>query len=83
MNTHTNVAYDIEDDSIDRGDATNTTESLSYYNIEPKDSPSDIETLNIKVEQDYHNSYYNTKTKSYGTRTIKLANRDWHKLNKQ
>jgi hypothetical protein len=55
MNTHTNVTYDIEDDSIDRGDTTNTTEGLSYYNIEPKDSPSDIETLNIKVEQDYHN----------------------------
>jgi len=76
-----NKLYDIEDDIIDRGDATNITEALSYYNIE-NDSPSDIETLNQKVEQDYHNTYYNTKTKSYGTRTIKLANKDWHKLNK-
>lgn len=74
--------YDIEDDIIDRGDATNITEALSYYAIE-NDSPSDIEILNQKVEQDYHNTYYNTKTKSYGTRTIKLANKDWHKLNKQ
>lgn len=73
--------YDIEDDIIDRGDATNITEALSYYNIE-NDSPSDIETLNQKVEHDYHNTYYNTKTKSYSTRTIKLANKDWHKLNK-
>lgn len=73
--------YDIEDDIIDRGDATNITEALSYYNIE-NDSPPDIEILNQKVEQDYHNTYYNTKTKSYGTRTIKLANKDWHKLNK-
>ena len=73
--------YDIEDDTIDRGDATNITEALSYYAIE-NDSPSDIEILNQKVEQDYHNTYYNTKTKSYGTRTIKLANKDWHKLNK-
>ena len=73
--------YDIEDDIIDRGDATNITEALSYYDIE-NDSPSDIEVLNQKVEQDYHITYYNTKTKSYGTRTIKLANKDWHKLNK-
>jgi len=78
MNTN---LYDIEDDIIDRGDATNITEALSYYDIE-NDSPSDIEALNQKVEQDYHNTYYNTKTKSYGTRTIKLANKDWHKLNK-
>ena len=43
--------YDVEDDIIDRGDATNTVEALSYYNIE-KDSPPDIETLNQKIEQD-------------------------------
>jgi hypothetical protein len=78
MNTN---LYDIEDDIIDRGDATNITEALSYYAIE-NDSPSDIEILNQKVEQDYHNTYYNAKTNSYGTRTIKLANKDWHKLNK-
>ena len=73
--------YDIEDDIIDRGDATNLSEALNYYSIE-NDSPSDNEVLNQKIEQDYHNTYYNVKTKSYGTRTIKLANKDWHKLNK-
>ena len=78
MNTR---LYDIEDDIIDRGDATNIAEALNYYGIE-NDSPPDIETLNQKIEQDYHNTYYNTTTKRYGTRTIKLANKDWHKLNK-
>lgn len=76
-----NKLYDVEDDMIDRGDATNLSEGLNYYNIE-NNSPSDKEFLNQKVEQDYHNTYYNTTTKSYGTRTIKLANKDWHKLNK-
>ena len=33
--------------SIDRGDASNLTEGLNYYNIE-SNSPSDIETLNQK-----------------------------------
>lgn len=81
MNTNINRLYDIEDDIIDRGDATNLTEELSYYGM-LKDSPSDKEILNHKIEQDYHNTYYNTTTKSYSTRTIKLANKDWHKLNK-
>ena len=76
-----NKLYDIEDDIIDRGDASNLTEGLNYFSIE-NNSPSDIETLNQKIEVDYHNTYYNTRNKSYGTRTIKLANKDWHKLNK-
>ena len=75
-----NKLYDIEDDIIDRGDASNLTEGLNYYNIE-NNSPSDIQTLNQKIEADYHNTYYNTRTKSYGARTLKLANKDWHKLN--
>jgi len=75
-----NKLYDIEDDIIDRGDASNLTEGLNYYNIE-NNSPSDIQTLNQKIEADYHNTYYNIRTKSYGTRTLKLANKDWHKLN--
>jgi len=73
-----NKLYDIEDDIIDRGDATNVTEGLSYYNIENKSK--DKENFNQKIEQDYHNTYYNKG--SYGTRTLKLANKDWHKLNK-
>ena len=54
--------------------------SVTSINIE-NNSPSDIQTLNQKIEADYHNTYYNTRTKSYGTRTLKLANKDWHKLN--
>jgi len=73
-----NKLYDIEDDIIDRGDATNVTEGLNYYNIENKSK--DKENFNQKIEQDYHNTYYNKG--SYGTRTLKLANKDWHKLNK-
>ena len=78
LNNHLNKLYDIEDDIIDRGDATNVTEALSYYNIEDKNDTK--QDLNQKIEQDYHNTYYNKG--SYGTRTLKLANKDWHKLNK-
>ena len=82
-----NKIYDVEDDIIDRGDATNLSEALDYYNIDnvyQTDiiTSNNIEQLNQKIEQDYHNTYYKTNTKSYGTRTIKLANKDWHKLNK-
>jgi len=45
-----NKLYDIEDDIIDRGDATNVTEGLSYYNIENKSK--DKENFNQKIEQD-------------------------------
>ena len=78
LNNNLNKLYDIEDDSIDRGDASNVTEALSYYNIEDKNK--DKQAINQKIEQDYHNTYYNKG--SYGTRTLKLANKDWHKLNK-
>lgn len=37
--------------------------------------------LNQKVENDYHNTYYNTKTKEYGTRTLKMNNYEYLKLN--
>jgi len=77
MNNNLNKLYDIEDDIIDRGDATNTTESLSYYQMDDKEK---AEALNIKIEQDYHNTYY-LGNRKYGTRTLKLANKDWHKLN--
>lgn len=82
-----NKIYDVEDDIIDRGDATNLTEALDYYNIDnvyqtDKLNYDKEEQLNQKIEQDYHNTYYKTGARSYGTRTIKLANKDWHKLNK-
>ena len=77
MNNNINRLYDIEDDVIDRGDASNLSEELNYYNID--NSPSDI-NLNQKIEADYHNTYY-SKGK-YGTRTLKMKNKQWHKLNK-
>ena len=77
MNNNINRLYDIEDDIIDRGDASNLSEELSYYNID--NSPSDI-NLNQKIEADYHNTYY-SKGK-YGTRTLIMKNKQWHKLNK-
>ena len=45
------------------------------------DDNEKAEALNIKIEQDYHNTYY-LGNRKYGTRTLKLANKDWHKLNK-
>ena len=77
MNNKINRLYDIEDDIIDRGDASNLSEELNYYNID--NSPSDI-NLNQKIEADYHNTYY-SKGK-YGTRTLRMKNKQWHKLNK-
>jgi hypothetical protein len=77
MNNNINKLYDIEDDIIDRGDASNLSEELNYYNID--NSPSDI-NLNQKIEADYHNTYY-SKGK-YGTRTLRMKNKQWHKLNK-
>ena len=77
MNNNINRLYDIEDDVIDRGDASNLSEELNYYNID--NSPSDI-NLNQKIEADYHNTYY-SKGK-YGTRTLRMKNKQWHKLNK-
>jgi|TARA_B100001094_G_scaffold133640_1_gene129475 hypothetical protein len=77
MNNNINKLYDIEDDIIDRGDASNLSEELNYYNID--NSPSDI-NLNQKIEADYHNTYY-SKGK-YETRTLRMKNKQWHKLNK-
>ena len=77
MNNNINRLYDIEDDVIDRGDASNLSEELSYYNID--NSPSDI-NLNQKIEADYHNTYYSNG--KYRTREIRMKNKQWHKLNK-
>jgi len=77
MNNNINKLYDIEDDIIDRGDASNLSEELNYYNID--NSPSDI-NLNQKIESDYYNTYY-IKGK-YGTRALRMKNKQWHKLNK-
>ncbi|MAJ03009.1 MAG: hypothetical protein CMP37_03750 [Rickettsiales bacterium] len=76
--------YDIEDDIIDRGDATNMDEALDYYNIEriyqhDKNTHDKLNDFNIRVESDYYNSYYING--SFTTKTIKLNNKLYHKLN--
>lgn len=40
------------------------------------------ELLDQEIETDYHNTYYNPRTKKYGHRTISMSNKEWHKLNK-
>ena len=77
MNNNINKLYDIEDDIIDRGDASNLSEELNYYNID--NSPSDI-NFNQKIEADYHNTYYNKG--KFSTRTLRMNNIKWQKLNK-
>ena len=39
------------------------------------------ELLDQEIDTDYHNTYYNPRTKKYGHRTIKMKNKDWHELN--
>jgi hypothetical protein len=76
--------YDKEDDIIDRGDATNFSEALDYFNIDRvyqhnKQNFNKLEEFNVKIESDYYNSYFiNGK---YKTKTIKLNNKLYHKLN--
>tara|TARA_R110002153_G_scaffold158108_3_gene310157 strand:+ start:2552 stop:2809 length:258 start_codon:yes stop_codon:yes gene_type:complete len=76
MNTNINKLYDMEDDVIDRGDASNLSEELSYYNLD--NSPLD-NNLNHKIEKDYHNTYYIAG--KYITKTLRMNNKQWHKLN--
>ena len=74
--------YDKEDDIIDRGDATNFSEALDYFNIDrvyqhDKQNFDKLQEFNIKIESDYYNSYFiNGKYQ-----TIKLNNKLYHKLN--
>ena len=39
-----------------------------------------IENTDWSAESKYHNTYYNTTTKKYGSRTIRMNNKDWHTL---
>ena len=38
------------------------------------------ELLNQEIAIDYHNTYY--KKGKYGTRTLRMSNKEWHELNK-
>ena len=39
------------------------------------------ELLNQEIATDYHNTYYHGNGK-YGTRTLRMSNKEWHELNK-
>ena len=39
------------------------------------------ELLDQEIETDYHNTYYDPKTKKYGHRTLRMSNKEYHKLN--
>ena len=58
---HKHILYDIEDDAIDRGDATNLSEALSYFNIDT--STDDKKDTDNQLHGDalYHNMYYKDK----------------------
>ena len=75
---HKHILYDIEDDAIDRGDATNLSEALSYFNIDT--STDDKKDTDNQLHSDalYHNMYY--KDKKYAIRQLKMKNKKWHKL---
>ena len=80
---NTNEFLLSEDEKYGGLEADNFQESLDYYGIEEiKEIRSkEDDDLNQKLEADYHNTYYNTSTKKYGTRTLKMSNKEWHKLN--
>ncbi len=40
----------------------------------------DLNNIDWKQESGYHNQYYLGEGK-YGTRTLRMNNKDWHKLN--
>ena len=75
---HKHILYDIEDDAIDRGDATNLSEALNYFNIDT--STDDKKDTDNQLHGDalYHNMY--CKDKKYAIRQLKMKNKKWHKL---
>tara|TARA_S200002703_G_scaffold158504_1_gene169052 strand:+ start:182 stop:445 length:264 start_codon:yes stop_codon:yes gene_type:complete len=74
---HKHILYDIEDDAIDRGDTSNLSEALSYFNIDTStDDKKDTDTQ-LHGDALYHNLYY--KDKKYAIRQLKMKNKKWHK----
>ena len=75
--------YDIEDDAIDRGDATNQSESFQHFNIEDIELPAEeiaIQYAQDVAESEYHNEYY-LGNRQWGNREIKVTNKRFHELN--
>ena len=71
-----------EDEKYGGLEADNLQEELDYFGIEDVKEYKSLkdEMLNEKIESDYHNTYYLGNGK-YGTRTLKMSNKEWHKLN--
>ena len=62
------------------GDITDL-EQIIEKEFKPNTPTKSEELLNQEIETDYHNMYYNPKTKKYGYRTLKMKNKDYLKLN--
>ena len=64
-------------------ETNNLEEDFAYFGIqEIKEYTSkEDDDLNQKIESDYHNTYYHGNGK-YGTRTLRMSNKEWHELNK-
>ena len=74
---------DPEDQKYGGLEVDNLKEAMDYFQMEEivKIKIKDVDNLNQRIEDDYHNTYYNHKNKKYGTRTLKMKNKKWHKLN--
>ena len=72
-----------EDEKYGGLEVDNLNEDLMYFGIEEVKEYKSLEDddLNQKIESDYHNTYYLGSGK-YGTRTLRMSNKEWHKLNK-
>ena len=83
MNTNKelNEFFLTEDEKYGGLEADNLKEALDYYQIENiiEHRSKDNEDANHKIESDNYNSVrINGKNT---TRTLRMSNRDWHKLN--
>ena len=72
---------ETEDEKYGGLEANNLKEAMDYFQMEQiiEIKSKTDEDLNDKIESDYHNTYrINGK---YKTRTLRMSNKDWHKLN--
>ena len=72
---------ETEDEKYGGLEADNLKEAMDYFQLEQivEIKSKTDEDLNDKIESDYYNTYrINGK---YRTRTLRMSNKDWHKLN--
>ena len=72
-----------EDEKYGGLEANNLQEAMDYFNIEDihEIRTKSDDNLNIKIESDYHNTYYKGKG-NYGIRELRMNNKKWHEKNK-